>query len=189
MLIDGEDHPGVRERVDKIVRELVLDDPAPFIPLMVTKRDKQVDYEAKSVELAGRRYIDCRNHQEVQKDAADRASILAALQRRLARGDKALIGNTGYRRYLKIISQDHFAIDEAKVQDDAGFDGMPPTVRQAVDDWITKGRRRIAGMSRSEVMATQTRGSELAKEGCGKSFLCQLVCIDRDKQKLGIVSP
>src|SRR5262245_43875483 len=115
---------GVRERTDKIVRELVLDDPAPLVPLMVSKKGKQVDYEAKAVTLAGRRYIVCRNHQEAQKDAADRASIVSALQRQLARGDKALIGNTGYRRYLKTISKDHFAIDQAKVEDDARFDGI-----------------------------------------------------------------
>jgi hypothetical protein len=28
-----------------------------------------------------------------------------------AKGDKALVGNTGYRRYLKTIGNDHFAID------------------------------------------------------------------------------
>jgi len=115
---------GVRERTDKIVRELVLGDPAPFAPLMMDKRGKQVEYEAKAVKLAGRRYIVCRNHQEAHKDAADRASILAALERQLARGDRALIGNTGYRRYLKTISKDHFAIDQAKVEDDARFDGI-----------------------------------------------------------------
>src|SRR5512132_3880071 len=85
---------GVRERTDKLVRELVLEDPAPFVPLVMSKRGKQVDYEAKAVTLAGRRYIVCRNHQEAQKDAADRVSILAALERQLAKGDKALIGNT-----------------------------------------------------------------------------------------------
>jgi len=115
---------GVRERTDKIVRELVLDDPAPFAPLMIGKKGKQVDYEAKAVTLAGRRYIVCRNHQEAQKDAADRASIVAALQRQLAKGDKALIGNTGYRRYLKTSHKDHFTIDRAKVEDDAKFDGI-----------------------------------------------------------------
>jgi hypothetical protein len=31
------------------------------------------------VTLAGRRYIVCRNHQEAEKDAADRAAIVAAL--------------------------------------------------------------------------------------------------------------
>src|SRR4029077_1661633 len=99
----------MRERTDKLVRELVLDDPAPFVPLTLTKRGKEIDYEAKTVKLAGRRYIVC-NHQEAVKDAADRAAIVAALERQLARGDKALVGNTGYRRYLKTIRDDHFAI-------------------------------------------------------------------------------
>ena len=109
---------GVRERTDKLVRELVLDDPAPFVPLVMKKRGKEIDYEAKAVTLAGRRYIVCRNHQEAEKDAADRTSILAALERQLAKGDKALVGNTGYRRYLKTISEEHFAIDPAKVEEE-----------------------------------------------------------------------
>ncbi len=45
---------GVRERSDKLVRELVLTDPAPFVPLALSKRGKDVDYEAKTVSLAGR---------------------------------------------------------------------------------------------------------------------------------------
>src|SRR5450830_272734 len=60
---------GVRERIDKLVRELVLDDPDPFVPLAITKRGKSVNYEAKAVALAGRRYIVCRNHEEAKKDA------------------------------------------------------------------------------------------------------------------------
>jgi Transposase DDE domain len=115
---------GVRERSDKLVRELVLDDPAPFVPLVLSKRGKQVDYEAKTVTLAGRRYIVCRNHQEAEKDAADRASIVAALARQLKRGDKALVGNAGYRRYLKTISAEHFAIDPAKVEEEKRLDGI-----------------------------------------------------------------
>jgi hypothetical protein len=74
---------GVRERSDRLVRELVLDSPTPFVPLVRTKRGKEVEYEAKTVTVAGRRYIVCRNHAEATKDAADRASILAALERQL----------------------------------------------------------------------------------------------------------
>ena len=47
---------GVRERTDKLVRDLVLDDPAPFVPLVLTKRNKDIEYEAKAVTLTGRRY-------------------------------------------------------------------------------------------------------------------------------------
>ena len=115
---------GVRERSDKLVRELVLDDPAPFVPLAMKKRSKEIDYEAKSVMLASRRYIVCRNRQEAAKDAADRSSIVAALQRQLAKGDKALVGNTGFRRYLKTISEEHFAIDPDKIEEEKKFDGI-----------------------------------------------------------------
>ena len=115
---------GVRERTDKLVRELVLDDPAPFVPLAMKKRGKEIDYEAKTVMLAGRRYIVCRNRQEAEKDAADRASIVAALERQLAKGDKALVGNIGFRRYLKTISDEHFAIDPDKIEEEKKFDGI-----------------------------------------------------------------
>jgi hypothetical protein len=36
----------VRERTDKLVRELVLDDPAPFVPLTLTKRGKEIEPQA-----------------------------------------------------------------------------------------------------------------------------------------------
>ena len=115
---------GVRERSDKLVRELVLEDRAPFVPLVIDKRGKQTDYGAKAVELAGARYIVCRNQQQAEKDAADRQAIVAALERQLGRGDKALVGNSGYRRFLKTLGQDRFAIDPAKVAQDARFDGI-----------------------------------------------------------------
>ena len=106
------------------MRELVLDDPAPFIPLVLTKRAKDIEYEAKAVTLAGRRYIVCRNRDEMRKDAAARAAILAALERRLKKGDKSLVGNKGYRRFLATPNGDHFAIDRAKAEEDAKFDGV-----------------------------------------------------------------
>ena len=115
---------GVRERTDKLVRDLVLDDPAPFVPLVLTKRKKDIEYEAKAVALAGRRYIVCRNREEMKKDAAARAAILAALERQLKKGDKSLVGNKGYRRFLATPGDDHFAIDRAKAEEDAKFDGV-----------------------------------------------------------------
>src|SRR3984893_4018372 len=41
-----------------------------------------------------------------------------------AGGDKALVGNSGFRRYLKTVSAEHFAVDEARVAEDARFDGL-----------------------------------------------------------------
>ncbi len=115
---------GVRERSDKLVREVVLGDAAPFVPLVIEKRGRDIEYGAKAVTLGGARYIVCINHQEAAKDAAERAAILAALERQLRRGDKALVGNAGYRRFLKTVGKDHFTIDRAKAAEDARFDGI-----------------------------------------------------------------
>jgi len=115
---------GARERGNKLVRDVVLADTAPFVPLSIKKRGKETDYGAKAVRFGGQRYIVCCNHQEAEKDAADRAAILASLERQLKRGDKALVGNTGYRRFLKTIGDGHFAIDRGKAEEDAKFDGI-----------------------------------------------------------------
>ncbi|HWW20088.1 MAG TPA: IS1634 family transposase [Steroidobacteraceae bacterium] len=115
---------GVRERTDKLVRDVVLNDAAPFIPLIIEKRGRDTDYSAKAVTLGGVRYIVCINHQEAAKDAADRTAILTALERQLRRGDKALVGNTGFRRFLKTVGDGHFAIDHSKADEDARFDGV-----------------------------------------------------------------
>ena len=115
---------GVRERTDKLVRDVVLNDAAPFVPLTLEQRGKQTDYSAKAVTLGGQRYIVCINHQQAENDAAERATILAALERQLKRGDKALVGNAGYRRFLKTVGEGHFAIDHAKAEEDARFDGV-----------------------------------------------------------------
>jgi len=106
---------GVRERNDKLVRDLVLDDPAPFVPFVLRKERREVDYEAKAVTLAGRRYVVCRNLDQMTKDAANRATIVAALERQLKKGDKSLVGNKGYRRFLADPKGEGFSIDRARV--------------------------------------------------------------------------
>ena len=72
---------GVRERSDKLVREVVLKDAAPFVPLTVSKRNKETDYGAKTMKVGEQRYIVCVNHQEAAKDAAERDHILKSLER------------------------------------------------------------------------------------------------------------
>ena len=59
-----------------------------------------------------------------RKDAHDRACILEALREQLRRGDKSLIGNKGYRRFLKIQGGGHFAIDEKQVAQEEHYDGL-----------------------------------------------------------------
>src|SRR5262245_5410353 len=86
------------------------------------KSDDPSPLKVKEVWVEDRRYIVCLNEEEARKDAADREAIVAALREQLRRGDKALVGNKGYRRYLSGGS-DHFRVDEAKVAADARHDG------------------------------------------------------------------
>ncbi len=69
------------------------------------------------------RYIVCRDPDEARKDAADRAAIIGSLHERLKQGDKALVANNGYRRYLGRSGSGGFAIDESKVTEDERYDG------------------------------------------------------------------
>src|SRR5438477_54726 len=50
--------------------------------------------------------------------------VVDGLRAKLAQGDKALVGNSGFRRYLKTVSAEHFAVDETRVAEDARFDGL-----------------------------------------------------------------
>jgi hypothetical protein len=47
---------------------------------------------------------------------------VGALREQLSRGDKSLIGNKGYRKYLKTQGQ-RFAIDEQKISKETRYDG------------------------------------------------------------------
>ena len=79
--------------------------------------------KVKEVRVEGRRYIVCLNEDEARKDAADREAIVASLQEKLRGGEKSLVGNKGYRRYLSSTGPDHFQIDEAKIKQEARYDG------------------------------------------------------------------
>ena len=53
------------------------------------------------MKVEGKRYVVCRNEAEAENDRKDREAIVAALDAQLKKGDKALIGNSAYRRYLR----------------------------------------------------------------------------------------
>ena len=116
---------GVRERNAKEVRDVVLADPAPSVPLVIPHQGRaDTELEAKAVMLGDRRYIVCRNLTEAAQAARTRAAVVAALRAKLKQGDKSLVGNSAYRRYLKTPDQQHFAIDEARVAEEARYDGL-----------------------------------------------------------------
>ena len=56
---------------------------------------------AEEVRVCERRYIVCYNEEKAFKERQDRAAILESLSERLRKGDKSLVGNKGYRKYLK----------------------------------------------------------------------------------------
>jgi transposase len=126
---------GARMRQQKEVSEQVLADQGRFHKV-VGPRQKSTDpapLKVKEVKVEGRRYVVCVNAEQVEQDRQKRAQIVASLREQLRRGDKALVGNKGYRRYLKVEGDSHFAIDEAKLQAEARFDGT--WVLRTNTDW------------------------------------------------------
>jgi hypothetical protein len=79
--------------------------------------------EVKEVGLGERRYIVCRNPIEAKQDAADREALLAKLRQTLEHdGPKAVVGNRGYARYLKM-TKGSVSLDEAAIEREARLDG------------------------------------------------------------------
>jgi len=123
---------GARERSDGEVREVVLADCKPMVPLVIPRaRGRETAIEVKEVivgdwgpQAKPRRYVVCFNSEQAQRDAAARTAILDSLQTKLQQGDKQLVGNAGYRRFLATPHAGHFEIDTARVAEDARFDGL-----------------------------------------------------------------
>ena len=115
---------GVRERSTKEVRNEVIEDDGVAVPLVIPRQKGETQLAIKETALKGRRYVLCRNEEEARKDADRRAAILAGLDRKLAHGDKALVSNKGFRRFVKTIGSGNFSIDYDKAEADAKFDGL-----------------------------------------------------------------
>ena len=116
---------GPREPRDVRVRQIVLENEKPFVPLRIERARGGTQLFVKEVTAGGVRYIVCRNEAEAEKDRADRLAIIGGLQRRLKQGDKALIANTGYRRYLRRSGEGAaFEIDAGKLAEEARYDGI-----------------------------------------------------------------
>ena len=67
-------------------------------------------------------YIVCQNPEQARRDAVTRQAILDSLRHALRKGDKSLVGNKGYRRYLRPTGR-AFAIDEEKAREEERYDG------------------------------------------------------------------
>ena len=106
---------GARMRRQRELREEVLGRAGRYHEVAENLRVKEVWVE-------GRRYIVCYNPYEAAKDAADRQAIVESLEDRLKDGAKQLVGNGGYRRFLRA-EKGALSIDRKKVEDDARYDG------------------------------------------------------------------
>src|SRR4051794_26938962 len=116
---------GARMRSQTEVRDEVLSRAGRYrvVHPKRVKSDDPSPLKVKEVWVEGRRSIVCLNEEEARKDAADREAIVAALREQLRNGDKSLVGNKGYRRYLSGDRSPHFKIDEARLAEDARYDG------------------------------------------------------------------
>jgi len=117
---------GARLRAVKEIREQVLADSGAYQQVhgpKIHSKDPS-PLKVKEVGVNGHRYIVCYNEDQAKKDRADRQAIVESLRDQLKRGDKSLIGNQGYRKFLKPVQGKRFEIDEEKVQREARFDGI-----------------------------------------------------------------
>jgi transposase len=125
---------GVRMRASKEAREEVVGklgsmaeaEPRKGFTVVHGERKNSKDpspLEVKEVWVDQRRYVVCYNPEQARKDAADRARIVEALRATLKQGDKALVGNKGFRKYLRVEGK-HFEVDEAKLKEEARYDGL-----------------------------------------------------------------
>jgi hypothetical protein len=115
---------GVRMRTSREAGAVVADDHR-FTTVIGPRKTTHdaAPLDVKEVTIDDHRYIVCRNEEEARKDAHDREAIVAALRTALTHGDKTLVGNKGYRRYLKTQGE-RFTVDEDKIAGDARFDGL-----------------------------------------------------------------
>jgi len=78
--------------------------------------------KVKEVWQEGKRYIICYNPQQARKDKHQREAIIEELEQKLCQGAGNLVGNRGYRRYLKISGKD-IAINYTKLKEEGKYDG------------------------------------------------------------------
>ena len=155
---------GARMRSVKEVRKQVLADRGRYEEV-TPERQRAKDpspLKVKAVTVGDRRYVVCLNEEQRRKDAADRKAIVAHLREALARGDKELIGNKGYRKYLLEDAQKRFAIDASKIKEEARYDGKWVLQTNLADEpkiiaWGYKELWMVEAMFRSMKSVLETR--------------------------------
>ena len=116
---------GARERMDPRVSHRAHGPPTLCATLCPGTAGKEAQLFVKEVKVEGRRYILCRNEAEAAMDAADRQTIVNALDQQLWRGDKTLVGKSAFRRHLRTtLGARTFEIHPGKLADEVRYDGV-----------------------------------------------------------------
>ncbi|MDD5749044.1 MAG: IS1634 family transposase [Actinomycetota bacterium] len=106
---------GVKMRLEKKAMREVLSHSGRFTEVESNLKVKEVIHN-------GKRYVVCLNPEEAKKDAASREAIVSQLKEKLKKGTGQLVGNSGYRRFLKV-TKESVILDEEKIKTDEKFDG------------------------------------------------------------------
>lgn len=116
---------GARMRAVKEVREKVLSRPGRYREVYGPRQSSEdpAPLKVKEVRVEDRRYIIAYNEERARRDRATREAIVVSLREKLSRGEKSLVGNKGYRKYVKSTGEDHFEVDEKKMERERRYDG------------------------------------------------------------------
>jgi transposase len=115
---------GARMRSSKEAREEVMGRAGRYHEVHAQSADPHAPapLKVKEVWVEERRYVVCLNEEQAEKDRQEREAIAAALRDALQQGDKSLVGNKGYRRFLRTTGE-RFRLDEDKLTEEARYDG------------------------------------------------------------------
>jgi transposase len=115
---------GARMRLVKEIKEEVLSRAGRYSEVHPEGTTSKVPsaLKVKNLVHGQKRYIVCENARQARKDKADREAIIASLEEQLKKGAKSLVGNKGYRKYLKI-AKGSASVDMEKVEYESRFDG------------------------------------------------------------------
>jgi len=117
---------GVRMRKDAALRDESFEIDESFVEVTPPRRTAKDPSPLRVSErmIDGMRYIFCYNEEQARKDKVDRAAIVESLREKLKNGDKSLVGNNGYRKYLQAAGDEHFVVDEQRIKNEEKFDGV-----------------------------------------------------------------
>ena len=115
---------GVRMRKVKQIREDLLSHPGRYREVRPEGKGSKdpSPLKVKEVILNSQRYILCLNPRQARKETQDRQAIIEALADKLKAAPKSLIGNKGYRKYLKM-ERGSLKLDQTKIEAESKFDG------------------------------------------------------------------